>query len=127
MRIHKFHDLDANGNHDLGEPMLAGIHFEVVVDDQVYAGETGDGGLLTMCFAEGSQVDIRESKQYHGGQWSLTTNAKDLAFELSCGTRELWIGNAETVLPRTGLGGGRAREPSPPERRSSPAGTHKLL
>lgn len=123
LRIHKFRDLNGNGLADPGEPMLAGLRFDVTVNGEIYVGETDADGLLVMCFSEGDIVAIRES-QASGGLWQITSDERRLDFRLPCGLHEVWIGNAPVGLPKTGLGGGR----KPPPQRSSPAsGGARLL
>jgi hypothetical protein len=104
--IRKFSDLNANGRHEPGEPMLAGIHFDVAVDGEVYSAETDPTGTLRLCFAPGSAVEIREAAR---GLWRLTTDAEALSFQSGCGLRELWVGNALLGMPQTGRGGGHGR------------------
>jgi len=107
--IRKFNDLNGNGHFDAGEPMLAGIRFDVAVDGQVYSGETDDSGTLRMCFAQGASVVLTEAARASGGMWRLTTNPGDLSFRLGCGATELWVGNAQLGMPQTGRSDGHGR------------------
>jgi hypothetical protein len=103
--VHKFNDLDADGQHDPAEPMLPGVRFDVKANDLVYPATTGPDGTLKMCFPEGSHVRLDELSRASGGLWTMTTDAARLELELSCGITDVWIGNTMLQLPRTGAAG----------------------
>lgn len=104
--IHKFHDLDEDGQHDPDEPALEGIRFDITAGGKVYPLATGPDGIIRICFPEPVLVVVRELTRPSGGQW-IITGAVPMVWQLGCGTTDIWIGNAQIKPGKTGLGGGR--------------------
>ena len=100
--IHKFHDLDRDGNHDPGEPMLEGIPFDITANKDVHHRTTDRDGLIQICFEQSMRVGIVEQVRQTGGLWNATTRYPS-EIDLECGQTDLWIGNAPLSVPNTGL------------------------
>jgi hypothetical protein len=111
--LRKFHDENGNTVADLTERALPGIHFEFIENNRVHRRITDTQGAATFCMDHAASVQIREVGREQGGLWRLTTVIPD-AWGLTCPARELWIGNAEVELPKTGSGGtyGLGKSPS---------------
>ena len=122
MVIHKFNDLDRDGRLDVGEPMLAGIGFdilELVPGDDAWVNQrrTDADGIIRISFQGPARLRVRELLRQSGGQWGITTEARledgmwymarlgQTVLGGSCADTHLWVGNARTFLPETGGGG----------------------
>jgi hypothetical protein len=102
--IRKFHDMNGNGLVDPGEPLLAGVHFEFEEGGRFHRRVTDNQGAATFCMDEPNGIVVRELARESGGQWQITTTVPDV-YVLTCPARELWVGNQEVGLPKTGRGG----------------------
>jgi hypothetical protein len=108
--LRKFHDVNGNGVAEVGDAPLAGVHFEFGEGGRLHRRITDNQGAATFCMDSPQAVTVRELGRESGGQWQLTT-VLPASYSLTCPARELWIGNQEVGLPKTGLGGGRATSP----------------
>ena len=107
--IRKFNDLDGDGIHDAGEPMLDGIQFDITEGLNVHqrtTGEDGDPGTIRICFNAPGGIRMEELTRRLGGVWATTTRG-DPNQHVSCDVdTTVWVGNKHIgVLPRTGRGG----------------------
>lgn len=110
--IQKFHDLNANGVFDPGEPMLPGVRFDVQANNLIYPATTDENGMLRLCFGVGTRVNIDELARATGGLWQLTTDEDRMGVVLPCGVTTVWVGNAMLTLPQTGGGGAATMTPA---------------
>ncbi len=122
--IHKFHDLDRDGQMDEGEPPLEGIAFdilELVAGDEPWVNQrrTDADGVIRIGFSGPARFKVRELLRQSGGQWGITTGSRledgmwymarlgQTVMGGSCADTHLWVGNARAFLPETGAGGAR--------------------
>ncbi len=78
VRLHKFEDLDRDGEHDPGEPMLSGVQFDFVElgsegEEQVHQRTTDASGVASIDFHGPTRLRIRELLRQSGGMWGITT------------------------------------------------------
>jgi hypothetical protein len=100
--LRKFHDVNGNGLSDLGEAALSGVHFEFAEGGRLHRRITDKQGAATFCMDSAQTITVRELGRESGGQWQLTT-VLPAFYTLTCPARELWIGNQEVGLPKTGM------------------------
>ena len=138
MRIHKFEDADRDGVFDPGERMLEGLQFDVLellpgeTEPRVHQRRTDAQGRIEIGFPGPTRIRVRELLRQAGGRWGITTahqrgadgmwyilpsdrpasqlvgpSTADLGGD--CDDVDLWVGNAPTILPKTGAGGASPR------------------
>jgi len=113
--VYKFHDLDEDGEHDDGEPMLADWEFTLYEPSdlvpsmalaqlpplsEVDDGLTDEDGELTFAGLEPGEYYVTETLQ---SGWVNTTDLTQSATVVDGETAVLWFGNVEEFLPFTEL------------------------
>lgn len=102
--IRKFHDLDRDGRYDALEPMLPQIPFVITVDQSEVRISTDTRGVIRVCWPSPVDAQLEELTRLTGGQWFTTSPQRD-RWPVACGDNEVWVGNAQIGVPRTGTRG----------------------
>ncbi len=99
--VYKFEDLDEDGIHDEGEPMLEGWEFTLTAGEAtVDSGLTDENGELVFSELALGEYTVTETLQEG---WTNTTPLAQVATVVEEPTAELWFGNVEEFLPFTEL------------------------
>jgi hypothetical protein len=83
--------------------MLEGIPFDIIEGGNTHHYVTDPAGNIRICFPGPTVVMVREQPRQVGGSWYTTTDHPS-SQNLGCAGLEMWIGNAQVSIPKTGRG-----------------------